>query len=121
MAMAASIYIGDLFAAGEVAFIMAVGELLEEKATERSKRGLHKLLSLAPVRGRRLRGEQTEMVPAADLAQGDIVRVLPGETVPVDGVIVSGSTSVDQSALTGESLPVDKNSGDEVTMLIAAM
>lgn len=114
MAMAASIYIGDLFAAGEVAFIMAIGELLEEKATERSKRGLHKLLSLAPVRGRRLRGEQTEMVPAADLAQGDMLRVLPGETVPVDGVIVSGSTSVDQSALTGESLPVDKSTGDEV-------
>ena len=114
MAMAASIYIGDLFAAGEVAFIMAVGELLEEKAAERSKRGLHKLLSLAPVRGRRLCGERTEMVPAADLAQGDILRVLPGETVPVDGVVVSGSTSVDQSALTGESLPVDKNTGDEV-------
>lgn len=114
IAMIASIYIGDLFAAGEVAFIMALGELLEEKATERSKRGLHKLLSLSPVQGRRLRDGQTETVPAAAIEQGDKLRILPGETVPVDGIIISGSTSVDQSALTGESLPVDKNTGDEV-------
>ena len=55
-----------------------------------------------------------EMIPAEEIRQGDILRILPGETIPVDGTIINGETSVDQSIMTGESLPVDKGVGEEV-------
>lgn len=114
IAMFAAIAIGDLFAAGEVAFIMAIGALLEDATTNRAKKGLKKLISLAPTQGRRIRNGKEEMIPAEKVVKGDTLRILPGETVPVDGVIVSGETSVDQSIMTGESLPVDKTVGDTV-------
>ena len=114
IAMFAAVAIGDLFAAGEVVFIMAIGALLEEATTNRAKKGLKKLIGLAPTKGRRLRGGKEEMIPAEEIRQGDILRILPGETVPVDGRIISGETSVDQSVMTGESLPVDKGVGEEV-------
>ena len=114
MAMAAALAIGDIFAAGEVAFIMAVGAILEEKTTERARKGLRKLISLAPAQGRRIRDGREEMIPADQIRKGDILRILPGETVPVDGEIVQGTTSVDQAVITGESLPVDKEVGDSV-------
>lgn len=114
IAMLAAIAIGDLFAAGEVAWIMAIGAILEEKTTERAKKGLKKLISLAPTRGRRIVNGKEEMIPAEEIRQDDILRILPGETIPVDGVIITGETSVDQSIMTGESLPVDKTIGDPV-------
>lgn len=114
IAMVAAIAIGDLFAAGEVAFIMAIGAILEEKTTERAKKGLKKLISLTPQQGRRIRGGKEEMISAEDIKMNDILRVLPGETIPVDGDIIEGTTSVDQSIMTGESLPVDKTVGDSV-------
>ena len=114
IAMFAAIAIGDLFAAGEVAFIMAIGALLEETTTNRAKKGLKNLISLAPTKGRRLRNGKEEMISAEEIRQGDILRILPGESIPVDGTIVSGETSVDQSIMTGESLPIDKGKGEEV-------
>nr|WP_076778243.1 cation-translocating P-type ATPase [Lachnoclostridium phocaeense] len=114
IAMSAAIAIGDLFAAGEVVFIMAIGALLEEATTNRAKKGLKNLISLAQAKGRRLTGGKSEMIPAEEIRQGDILRILPGETVPADGTIISGETSVDQSIMTGESLPVDKGVGEEV-------
>ena len=114
MAMFAAIAIGDLFAAGEVVFIMALGALLEEAITERAKKGLKNLLSLSPTQGRRIKDGAEEMVAAADIVRGDVLRILPGERIPVDGRILSGETSVDQSVMTGESLPVDKGVGEEV-------
>ena len=114
IAMFAAIAIGDLFAAGEVVFIMAIGALLEEATTNRAKKGLKKLISLAPTKGRRLKDGEEEMIPAEEIRQGDLLRILPGETIPVDGTILSGETSVDQSIMTGESLPVDKSVGEEV-------
>lgn len=114
IAMFAAIAIGDLFAAGEVAFIMAIGALLEDATTNRAKKGLKKLISLAPTQGRRIRDGKEEMIPAEKIVKGNLLRILPGETVPVDGVIVNGETSVDQSIMTGESLPVDKIVGDAV-------
>ena len=114
IAMFAAIAIGDLFAAGEVAFIMAIGAILEEMTTNRAKKGLKNLISLAPTQGRRLKGGKEEMIPAEEIRQGDILRILPGETIPVDGKILTGETSVDQSIMTGESLPVDKAVGDDV-------
>ena len=114
IAMFAAIAIGDLFAAGEVVFIMAIGALLEEATTNRAKKGLKNLISLTPTKGRRLKDGKEEMIPAEEIRQGDILRILPGETIPVDGIIISGETSVDQSIMTGESLPVDKGVGEEV-------
>lgn len=118
IAMIASIAIGEIFAAGEVAFIMAIGAILEDMTVARAKKGLSKLIALAPTEGRKLiqKGEAVveEVVPVQQVKVGDLLRVLPGEKVPVDGKIVLGNTSVDQSVMTGESLPVDKTVGDEV-------
>lgn len=114
VAMIAAIIIGDVFAAGEVAFIMAIGEILEDMTTDRAKRGLKKLISLAPTQGRKITDGEEKMIPAESIRCGDILRILPGESMPVDGVIITGDTSVDQSIITGESLPVDKSVGDEV-------
>lgn len=114
IAMFAALAIGDLFAAGEVAFIMAVGAILEDMTTKRARKGLRQLISLAPVQGRRIRDGREEMIRAEEIRPGDILRVLPGETIPADGRVASGETSVDQSVMTGESLPVDKGVGDEV-------
>lgn len=114
IAMFAAIAIGDLFAAGEVAFIMAIGALLEDITTNRAKKGLKNLLNLAPVQGRKLKNGKEIMIPAEKICRNDILRVLPGETFPVDGVVIDGETSVDQSIMTGESLPVDKVREDEV-------
>lgn len=114
IAMFAAIAIGDLFAAGEVVFIMAIGALLEDATTNRAKKGLKKLIHLAPTQGRRVRDGKEELVPAEAIRQGDVLRILPGETIPVDGTILCGETSVDQSIMTGESLPVDKGVGEKV-------
>ena len=121
-AMTACVAIGQLFAAGEVAFIMALGEKLEKLTVSRAKKGLHKLVALVPQTARRVvtcpkcraKGIFFKDVPVGEIAPGDAVMVKPGETIPVDGTIAEGSTTVDQSVMTGESLPVDKAVGDEV-------
>ena len=114
IAMFAAIAIGDIFAAGEVVFIMAIGAILEDMTTNRAKKGLQKLLSLAPAKGRRIKNGKEEIIPANEIQVDDLLRVLPGETIPIDGIILSGESSVDQSIMTGESLPVDKSMGDSV-------
>jgi Cu+-exporting ATPase len=114
IAMIAAIVIGDVFAAGEVAFIMAIGAILEDKTAERSKKGLKELISLAPQQGRKIDNGNEEMINVEEIKVGYALRVLPGETIPVDGKIISGNTSVDQAIMTGESLPVDKEVGDSV-------
>ncbi len=114
MAMIAAILIGDLFAAGEVAFIMEIGALLEDMTTERAKKGLKNLIALTPETGRVIRKGKENIVPVSDIHIDELLRVLPGETIPVDGIILNGETSIDQSVMTGESLPVDKTTGDSV-------
>lgn len=114
IAMIAAIIIGDLFAAGEVAFIMAIGAILEDKTTEHAEKGLKKLISLKPREAGLVDGDAVVKVDVKDLVPGNVIRVLPGETVPADGVIISGNSSVDESVMTGESLPVDKSEGDKV-------
>ena len=114
IAMIAAILIGDLFAAGEVAFIMQIGALLEDMTTERAKKGLKNLIALAPRTGRVIQDGRERTVAVEQIRVADTVRVLPGETIPVDGVIRTGETSVDQSVMTGETLPVDKAVGDSV-------
>lgn len=114
MAMIAAICIGDLFAAGEVAFIMEIGALFEDMTTERAKKGLKNLIALAPETGRVIRDGKECIIPTDQIRVDDLLRILPGETIPADGKIVNGETSVDQSVMTGESLPIDKSVGDKV-------
>ena len=115
IALIASVVIGEDFAAGEVAFIMQLGALLEDLTVARARAGIEKLVHLTPRTARRLTAEGEEIIPAESVQVGDLLRVLPGETVPVDGVIRAGQTSVNQAVMTGESLPVDKGVGDEVS------
>ena len=115
LALIASVCIGEDFAAGEVAFIMQLGGLLEDLTVARARAGIEKLVHLTPRTARIVSGASEKIVPAEQVQVGDILRVLPGETVPVDGVIRSGQTSVNQAVMTGESLPVDKGPGEEVS------
>lgn len=115
IALIASVGIGEDFAAGEVAFIMQIGGLLEEHTVARARAGIEKLVHLTPQTARRIVNGREEMIPAENVQIGDILRVLPGESIAADGVITSGETSVDQAVMTGEPLPVDKTVGDEVS------
>ena len=115
IALVASVIIGEDFAAGEVAFIMQLGALLEDLTVARARAGIEKLVRLTPRTARRVLETGEEMIPAEQVRLGDRLRVLPGETIPVDGVILSGRTSINQAVMTGESLPVDKTEGDEVS------
>lgn len=112
--MVASLMLREIFAAGEIAFIMAVGALLEEMTARRAQKGLKKLIALVPETGRVIRDGETRLIPVAEIQINDRLRVLPGETIPVDGIIIVGETAIDQSVMTGESLPVDKTVGDAV-------
>lgn len=114
IAMIASLLIGEVFAAGEVAWIMALGALLEDWTVERAKKGLKNLINLTPQTGRRITNGNEEVIPVDEIKIGDTLRILPGESVPVDGEIIVGTSSLDQSIMTGESLPIDKEVGDEV-------
>ena len=115
MAIIASLCIGEDFAAGEVAFIMQLGALLEDLTVAKARAGIEKLVKLTPQTARVLHGETETIISAEQVKVGDIIRVLPGETIPIDGVIISGQTSINQAVMTGESLPVDKTIDDEVS------
>ncbi len=115
MALIASVCIGEDFAAGEVAFIMQLGALLEDLTVAKARAGIEKLVHLTPQTARIITDGTENIVPAEEVPVNALLRVLPGETVPVDGVITSGQTSVNQAVMTGESLPVDKTVGDEVS------
>ncbi|WP_459479206.1 heavy metal translocating P-type ATPase [Clostridium saccharoperbutylacetonicum] len=114
IALVASVLIGETFAAGEVAFIMTLGALLEERTVAKAREGIEKLVTLTPRTARIVRDGIESIIPAEEVKISDILRVLPGETIAVDGIITSGQTSINQSVMTGESLPVDKGVGDEV-------
>lgn len=103
LALIASIMIGENFAAGEVAFIMQLGALLEDLTVAKARAGIEKLVNLTPQTACIIRGLKEEQVPAEQVRVGDVLRVRPGETVPVDGIIISGQTSsVNQAVMTGE-------------------
>lgn len=115
LALIASICIGEDFAAGEVAFIMQLGALLEDLTVAKARAGIEKLVHLTPQTARVVTRGAEKTIPAEQVQINDLLRVLPGETVPVDGIITSGQTSINQAVMTGESLPVDKTVGDEVS------
>lgn len=115
LALVASICIGEHFAAGEIAFIMQLGALLEDLTVAKARAGIEKLVHLTPQTARVLRNGTEKIIPAEQVQVQDLLRVLPGETIPVDGVITDGQTSINQAVMTGESLPVDKTVGDAVS------
>ena len=118
IAVIASVFVGEYFAAAEIAILMAIGELLEDYTVDRAKKGLNDLISSAPKKAKKLiktnDSYTVEEVPIEEIENGDLIRVMPGEIISVDGIIKEGFSSIDQSILTGESLPVDKTVGDEV-------
>lgn len=115
IAMIASIIVKEVFAAGEVAFIMAIGAILEDKTVEKAKKGIKKLISLIPQNARVvIDNNTTKEVNINKVKINDIVRVLPGELIPVDGKVINGASTINQAIITGESLPVDKEIGDNV-------
>ena len=114
IALVATVVIGEVFASGEVAFIMTLGALLEEHTVGKARSNIEKLIDLAPKTARIIRGNQEEIVDPKEVVIGDVVKILPGETIVVDGIITKGASSIDQSLMTGEYIPVDKILGDEV-------
>ena len=114
IAIIASIIIGEVFAAGEIATIMAIGGFLEEYTVRKTQGRIEELAKMTPKIATRIKNGVEEKISVKNVQVGDILKVLPGESIPTDGVIVNGETSIDQSTLTGESLPVDKKENDEV-------
>ena len=114
MALIASVIIGEIFAAGEVAFIMQIGAFLEEFTVRKSRKGIENLISLTPTLARIILNNEEKTINAKDVKVGDILRVNPGEIIPVDGIIIKGKTSIDNSVMSGESIPVDLSEGDNV-------
>ena len=118
IAVIASVFVGEYFAAAEIAILMAIGELLEDYTVDRAKKGLNDLISSTPKKAKKLfktdDSYTVKEVPIEEIENGDLIRVMPGEIISVDGIIKEGFSSIDQSILTGESLPVDKTVGDKV-------
>ena len=101
--------------AAELILFIRFGKFLEARARGRAMAALRSLLTLVPDVATVMRDGKERVVPAADLAVGDIVLVKPASRIPVDGVIVTGASAIDESMLTGESMPVDKSAGDDVS------
>lgn len=114
IAIIASIIIGEVFAAGEIATIMAIGGFLEEYTVSKTQGRIKELVKMTPRTATRVRNGIEEQIPVEKISIGDIIKVLPGENIPTDGIIIDGETSIDQSTLTGEPLPVDKKKNDEI-------
>ena len=114
LALIASVIIGETFAAGEIAVIMTIGAFLEDLTVQKAQSGIESLIKLTPQKARVIRNKQEVMIDADDIQIGDIIRVIAGEIIPADGIIIKGEASIDESIMNGESLPVDKTVGDDV-------
>ena len=114
IAIIASVVIGEVFAAGEIATIMAIGGFLEEYTVSKTQGRIEELVKMKPQVATRIKNGVEEKIPITEVKIGDILKVLPGESIPTDGIIINGETSIDQSTLTGESIPVDKKENDKI-------
>src|ERR1035437_538617 len=115
IAVLAAFASGNYETAGIVAFFMLTGEIIETRTAEGARNSIESLIKLTPTKARRiLKDGSEEEVAASQLAVGDVIRIRPGDNVAADGVIVSGQGSFNQATITGESLPADKKTGDEV-------
>jgi Zn2+/Cd2+-exporting ATPase len=114
LAAIGAVAIGDFAEAAWVLVLFAVGTTLETFAMDRSRRSVEQLMDLAPPEARVLEGDAERTVPVDEVLVGQHVFVRPGERIPLDGTVVAGRSSVDESALTGESVPADKEQGGRV-------
>ncbi len=116
VAVVGAIGIGEWFEAATVSFLFALALLLEKWSVGRARRAIGALMELSPDLARVVDPEtnRTRQLPVGEVAVGELVRIRAGDKVPLDGKVVEGSTSIDQSAITGESIPVPKETGDEV-------
>ena len=115
IAIISSIIIGEVFAAGVIVLIMTIGGFLEEYTVSKTQNGIKHLIDITPTTATIINSNVDEKeIAAQNIRINDIIKVLPGEIIPGDGVIIKGGSSINQAALTGESLPVDKTVGDEV-------
>jgi Cd2+/Zn2+-exporting ATPase len=114
LAVTASFASGHYQEAGVIAFFMLIGEIIETRTAEGARMSIESLIKLTPTKARRISGGKEEEVAVKDLAIGDVIRIRPGDNVAADGVIVAGQGSFNQANITGESLPVDKKTGDDV-------
>ena len=114
IAVIASVLVGEYLSAGLVVFMMIFGQLLEEATSQRATAALEHLAELQPEHAHRLDGDEIEEVNTDALQPGDRVLVKPGERLPVDGVVIAGTAAVDETLVTGESLPVHKEPGHRV-------
>ncbi|KSU55672.1 heavy metal translocating P-type ATPase, partial [Rhodococcus qingshengii] len=114
IAAVGAVLLGEVGEAAMLAFLFAISEGLEEYAVTRTRRGLRALLSLVPATATVLRGGREETVPPSELQLGELMVVKPGERIATDGVIRTGRTALDTSAITGESVPVEAGPGDDV-------
>lgn len=110
----AALLIGDWVTAAIVVFFMRVGEYAERFTAERSRRALKNLSAMAPQTARVERGGHETEIPITDIQVGDVVVVRPGEKIPVDGEVISGQATLNQAAITGESMPVEVSTGRRV-------
>jgi heavy metal translocating P-type ATPase len=115
LAVAASLALGELLTAAVIGLMLATGQFLEDYAAGRAERELTALIQRAPRTAHLLRGETVETVDIDEIRRGDHLLVKSGEVIPVDGVVTSGVAVIDESALTGEPLPVEKTNGDLVS------
>ncbi len=106
--------LGGYQTAGIVAFFMLLGELIETRTAAGARASIASLVKLTPTKARRIIGNDEEEIAASELKVGDRIRIRPGDNVAADGKILSGQGSINQANITGESLPVDKGTGDEV-------
>ena len=107
----------DLYfeAAAVITTLVLLGQLLEAKARSRTGQAIKALLGLAAKSAHRVRDGREEEIPVQEIHKGDVLRVRPGEKVPIDGVITEGRSNIDESMITGESMPVTKGAGEKVT------
>ena len=106
---------GNYTTAGVVAFFMLTGEIIETRTAEGARDSIESLIKLTPTKARRIKSDGSEEeIAASELAVGDTIRIRPGDNVAADGLIVNGQGSFNQATITGESLPADKKTGDEV-------
>ena len=113
-AICGAVVVGEHAEAAAIAFLFSTAELLEDYAIERARRSLRALVALAPQTATVRRAGRETVVPVDQVAPGEVALVRPGDKIPVDGVVEVGTSSVDQSTITGESLPVSRERGDEV-------
>jgi cation transport ATPase len=114
LALIGCLIIKEYSAAGEVAFIMELGTILEDFTSSKAQQGIKSLIKMSPKEARRVKDGKEEMVRVEDIRLKDILSVLPGEEIPIDGKVREGLSDVDESSLTGESLPLEKKEGDKV-------